>query len=229
MDGDFAGFVTLNGDNSALTGGIQLIGGVELNVSSLANLGGATATLKLQRQRAFHPVGGFIVRFRHAQCELQHLRRRHRRRPRPDVHDQSEPWRHGQHHRIDRQARLRHAEPGRHRYPWRNHLLGFRHRQRNGLRIAGLASSRSPVVNITGTVTTTSGYSSFGQDSTGTNGGPDMATVTLSALAHSFSPIRTSMSPTTPTPRAPLFWTTPQRSPLALTVTSARAAAPPRR
>ena len=63
VDGDFAGFVTLGGDNSALGGGIQLIGGVELNVSSQANLGGASSTLTFNGSASLHPVGGFMTDF----------------------------------------------------------------------------------------------------------------------------------------------------------------------
>src|SRR5205823_3942878 len=104
LDGDFAGFVTLTGDNTGIgVGGIKLIGG-ELNVSSEINLRGG---------QTFWDAGIVNV---------------------------------------------------------------------NGAVTLASLHLRSPVVNIGtgGSVTLTSGSNSFGQDSTGTNGGPDIATVNLS-------------------------------------------------
>jgi autotransporter-associated beta strand protein len=62
LDGDFAGYVTITGDTSGISGGIKLMGGVELNASQLKNIGGATGTLTFAGA-TFHPVGGFINNF----------------------------------------------------------------------------------------------------------------------------------------------------------------------
>ena len=63
LQGDFAGYVTLNGNNTGLTGGITLTGGVELNATNYNNLGGPTATLNFSGSGTFHPVGGFMTNF----------------------------------------------------------------------------------------------------------------------------------------------------------------------
>jgi autotransporter-associated beta strand protein len=63
LQGDFAGYVTLNGNNTGLTGGITLTGGVELNVTNYNNLGGPTATLNFNGSATLHPVGGFMTNF----------------------------------------------------------------------------------------------------------------------------------------------------------------------
>src|SRR5439155_2040966 len=63
LGGDFAGFVTLTGDNTGtFAGGIELIG-AELNVSSENNLGGATAPLTFAGSGTLHLVGGFLSNF----------------------------------------------------------------------------------------------------------------------------------------------------------------------
>jgi fibronectin-binding autotransporter adhesin len=63
LQGDFAGYVTLNGNNTGLTGGITLSGGVELNATNYNNLGGTTAALTFTGSATFHPVGGFMTNF----------------------------------------------------------------------------------------------------------------------------------------------------------------------
>jgi autotransporter-associated beta strand protein len=60
LDGDYAGFITLSGDNTALKGGLALIGGVELNASTEANLAGATSTLNLSGG-TIHPTGSLLT------------------------------------------------------------------------------------------------------------------------------------------------------------------------
>jgi autotransporter-associated beta strand protein len=59
MDGDFAGFITLSGDNTAFGtagGTIKIQGGVEVDAGSEANLGGATSKLNLA-SGFIHPTG----------------------------------------------------------------------------------------------------------------------------------------------------------------------------
>ena len=59
LDGDFAGFVTLGGNNTALAGE-RFQGGVEVNASSEANLGGANSTLYLNGG-TIHPTGALVA------------------------------------------------------------------------------------------------------------------------------------------------------------------------
>jgi autotransporter-associated beta strand protein/T5SS/PEP-CTERM-associated repeat protein len=180
VDGDYAGFITLSGDNSALTGGIQLIGGVELNVGSLANLGGATATLNFNGSATFHPVDGFISDFGTLNVNYSTFAGG------IDVDD-------GQTFTINQDlggtgnttGSIGKRGLGTLTLGGTDILGGSTYWDSGTVNVTGSVSLgslhlRSPNVNITGTVTTTNGYSSFGQDSTGTNGGPDMATVTLS-------------------------------------------------
>jgi fibronectin-binding autotransporter adhesin len=179
VDGDFAGYVTLNGDNSALTGGIQLIGGVELNVSSLANLGGPTATLIFNGSGTFHPVGGFISNFGSLNVNYSTFAGG------IDV-DPGTTFTISQNLGGVGNTTGSVGERGTGTLDLSgNDILGGTTYWDSGtVNVTGTLSLgslhlRSPVVNITGSITTTSGYSSFGQDTTGTNGGPDMATVYL--------------------------------------------------
>ena len=64
-DGDFAGFINLQADNTAFGaagGTINIMGGVELGATSEANIGGVGSKLTLTGG-TFHPVGGFITDF----------------------------------------------------------------------------------------------------------------------------------------------------------------------
>ncbi|MBC8107612.1 MAG: hypothetical protein H7Z14_13560 [Anaerolineae bacterium] len=63
VDGDFAGFVSLTGNNTALQGGIRLIGGVQLDVTSQNNLGGPSSPLTFAGSATLHPIGGFMTSF----------------------------------------------------------------------------------------------------------------------------------------------------------------------
>jgi autotransporter-associated beta strand protein len=63
LDGDFAGFITLAADNTAFGAAgntIAIIGGVEVNASSEANLGGATSNLNLA-SGFIHPTGALAT------------------------------------------------------------------------------------------------------------------------------------------------------------------------
>ena len=60
LDGDFAGFVSLTGNNTALLGGIAIIGGVEVSVTADNNLGGPTAPLNLSGG-TIHPTGALAT------------------------------------------------------------------------------------------------------------------------------------------------------------------------
>src|SRR5207237_7003339 len=64
FDGDFAGFVTLAGNNTGIgTGGIRIMGGVEVNVSNDNNLGGPTAPITFAGSGTLHPIGGWMTTF----------------------------------------------------------------------------------------------------------------------------------------------------------------------
>jgi fibronectin-binding autotransporter adhesin len=182
VDGDFAGYITLNGNNSALAGGIKLIGGVELNVSSQNNLGGASSTLTFAGSATLHPVGGFMTSFG------THVLNNATFSGGIDVDS-------GQIFTIDQalgDSTNMGGSLGKRGLGTLNinspvNLQGGQSFFDSGIVnvnnsvTLGSLHLRSPVVNIGtgGSVTTTNGYSSFGQDSTGTNGGPDMATVNL--------------------------------------------------
>ena len=184
VDGDFAGFVTLTGDNSAIgaAGGIQLVGGVELNVSSDANLGGPSSPLTFAGNATLHPVGGFMTSFG------THVINNATFSGGIDVDS-------GQTFTVDvplGDANNAVGEIGKRGLGTLdlNSTINLRGSQTfwdsgivNVNAPVTLASLhlRSPVVNIGtgGSVTTTAGFDSFGADSTGTNGGPDIAVVNL--------------------------------------------------
>ncbi len=179
VDGDFAGYVTLNGNNTGLTGGIQIIGGVELNVSSLNNLGGPTATLTLNGSGTFHPVGGFISDFGSLNVNFSTFA--------GGIDTDS-----GTTFTINQNlggsgntgGSIGKRGLGTLDLGGTDTLGGTTFWDSGTVNVTGALSLgslhlRSPVVNITGSVITTSGYSSFGQDSNGTNNGPDIATVYL--------------------------------------------------
>ena len=60
LDGDLAGFVNLTGDNRALSGGIALIGSVELTAGTENSLAGATSALNLSGG-TIHPTGDLLT------------------------------------------------------------------------------------------------------------------------------------------------------------------------
>src|SRR5205823_765254 len=61
VDGDFAGTISLSGNNTALAGGIRLIGGVQLEATSQNNIGGPNSILTFDGNATFRPVGGFMT------------------------------------------------------------------------------------------------------------------------------------------------------------------------
>jgi fibronectin-binding autotransporter adhesin len=61
--GDFAGYVQLTGDNSALVGGIKLVSAVEVQVTSQANLGGASAPIQFTGDATLGIMNGFMTDF----------------------------------------------------------------------------------------------------------------------------------------------------------------------
>jgi fibronectin-binding autotransporter adhesin len=66
LDGDFAGFVRLTADNSAgplASKGVKLIGGVQLDVANHNEIGGATAPITFAGSATFHPMAGFMTTF----------------------------------------------------------------------------------------------------------------------------------------------------------------------
>ena len=179
VDGDFAGYVTLNGNNTGLTGGIQIIGGVELNVSSLNNLGGPTATLIFNGSGTFHPVGGFISDFGSLNVNYSTFAGG------IDV-DQGDTFTINQNlgGSGNTSGSIGKRGLGTLDLGGTDTLGGTTYWDSGTVNVTGSLSLgslhlRSPIVNISGSIITTSGYSSFGQDTTGTNGGPDMATVYL--------------------------------------------------
>ena len=179
VDGDFAGFVTLTGNNTALLGGVRMMGGVELNVSNENNLGGPTAPITFTGG-TFHPVGGFLSNFG------AHVINTGSFTGGFDVDA-------GQSFTVDKDltagGSLGKRGAGTLNLPMTYNLTGGQTFFDSGtVNFTGTGTSnfhsihlRSSVVNISsGTITTTNNYSSFGQDSTGTNGGPDQATVNIS-------------------------------------------------
>ena len=183
VDGDFAGFVTLTGNNTGIGGGgIKIIGGVELNVSNQNNLGGPSAPITFAGSGTLHPVGGWMTTFG------SHVINASTFSGGLDIDS-------GQTFTVD--IPLGDANNAVGTIGKRgtgtlnlNSVINLRGGQtfwdsgtvnvNNSVTLASL-HLRSPIVNIGtgGSVTLTSGSNSFGQDSTGTNGGPDIATVNL--------------------------------------------------
>jgi fibronectin-binding autotransporter adhesin len=182
LDGDYAGFVTLTGNNAALAGGIQLIGGVELNAYNQSNLGGPNSTLTFNGSGTLHPIAGFMSDFG------THVVNYATFSGGIDIDA-------GQSFTINQSlgstnfsgGSIGERGLGTLNLGGTNYLVGGSTYFNQGtVNITGSTTLqslhlRSPVLNIQngGSVTTLSAYSSFGQDSTGTNGGPDLATVNL--------------------------------------------------
>jgi fibronectin-binding autotransporter adhesin len=183
VDGDFAGFVTLTGNNTGIgTGGIKLIGGVELNVSNENNLGGPSSKLTFAGSATLHPVGGFMTSFG------THVINNTTFSGGLDVDS-------GQTFTVDQNlgdAVTAVGTIGKRGLGTLNlnSTINLRGGQTfwdagvvnvNGSTTLHSLHLRSPTVNIGtgGSVTMVSNFQSFGQDSTGTNGGPDKAIVNI--------------------------------------------------
>ncbi|MGC4031788.1 MAG: autotransporter-associated beta strand repeat-containing protein [Tepidisphaeraceae bacterium] len=182
--GDFAGFVRLAGDNTAFGaagGTIRIIGGVELEASSEANLGGATSKLQFDGG-TLHPIGGFMTGFG------SHVINNTTFNSGFDIDA-------GQQFTIDQalgQTANAVGSLGKRGAGTLNinstvNLRGGQTFFDSGIvnvnapvTLANL-HLRSPVVNIGtgGSITTVNGYNSLGQDSNGTNGGPDIAVINI--------------------------------------------------
>ncbi|MGB7159079.1 MAG: autotransporter-associated beta strand repeat-containing protein [Tepidisphaeraceae bacterium] len=183
VDGDFAGNVTLTGDNSGIgAGGVRLMGGVELNVSNHNNLGGPTAPITFNGNGTLHPVAGFMTSFGSHPINQT-------------TFSGGLSIDNGHSFTVD--------------IPLGDSVAAVGAIGKRGLGTLNLNSTidlrgaqtfwdagvvnvnsavtlhslhlRSPVVNIGtgGSVTTVSNFQSFGQDSTGTNGQPDKAIINI--------------------------------------------------
>jgi autotransporter-associated beta strand protein len=190
VDGDFAGFVTLTGNNTGIgAGGVRLMGGVELNVSNHNNLGGPTAPITFTGNGTLHPInnnswmpnfgshtinnatfsGGFDIDSGNTFTVNQNLG--------DSVNAVGSIGKRG----------LGTLNLGTVGGATTINLRGAQTFWDAGIVNVNVPVTlhslhlRSPVVNIGtgGSVTTTTGFNSFGQDSTGTNGGPDIATINL--------------------------------------------------
>jgi autotransporter-associated beta strand protein len=181
LDGDFAGFVTLSGNNTALLGGIKIIGGVEVNVSNQNNLGGASSPITMSGG-TLHPVGGFMTDFGthvlnvatfNGGIDVDANQTFNIDTPLGDGTNQGGS--------LGKRGlgTLNITAP----VNLTNGQTFFDSGTVNVSSSVTLASLhlRSPVLNITtgGVITTVGGFDSLGSDTTGTNGGPDMATVSL--------------------------------------------------
>ena len=178
VDGDFAGTISLTGNNTALLGGIRLIGGVELDVTNQNNLGGPSSPLIFSGNATLHPIGGFMTDFGTHAVNFGSFSGG------IDV----DP---GQQFTINQNltgGSLNKRGLGTLNIGGSNNLTGGQSFYDAGVvNYTGTGTTnlhsihlRSPILNIgTGTVTTANNFSSFGQDSNGTNGGPDQATVNV--------------------------------------------------
>jgi autotransporter-associated beta strand protein len=186
LDGDFAGFVTLNGNNAGLaTGGVKISGGVELNVSNNGNLGGANSPITFNGG-TLHPIGGFMTNFgTHVLNNATFnggidtedgttftINQALGRALGDDTNRVGSLGKRGTGTlNINSPVNLRGGS---------SYYDGGIVNINNTVQLASL-HLRSPVVNIGtgGSVQTIQGYSSFGEASTGTNGGPDIAVMNL--------------------------------------------------
>ena len=180
--GDYAGILQLTGDNSALPGGINLIDAAEVQVTSQANLGGPNVADYVLRDGTLGIMNGFMTDFG------THVVNYSTFSGGLDIPT-------GQTFTISQnlgtsgsgKGTLGKRGGGTLNLSGTNNLTGGQTFFDSGtVNITGSTTLsslhlRSPIVNIGtgGIVTLTAGYNSFGADSTGTNGGPDMATVNL--------------------------------------------------
>ncbi len=179
VTGDFAGYVELDGDNTALKGGINILSAVELIAASQNSLGGASSSLSftgggtLQVTNALmQDFGTHVVNFSSFNGGI-------------DVLNPTDVFTINQNLTG---TSLGKRGLGTLNIGGTNNLTvggGQTYWDSGTVNVTGnttLASLhlRSPVVNITGSITTVNGYDSFGADSTGTNGGPDMAVINIS-------------------------------------------------
>jgi autotransporter-associated beta strand protein len=176
-DGDFAGTIALTGNNTALLGGIRFMGGVEVDVTNQNNLAGASSPLTFTGG-TLHPIGGFMTDFG------THV-----------INDGSFSGGFdvdaGQTFTVNHDltgGSLGKRGLGTMNLPNTYNLTGGQTFFDAGtVNFTGTGTSnfhslhlRSPVVNLgVGTIVTTNNFSSFGQDSTGTDGGPDKAVVNI--------------------------------------------------
>lgn len=182
VGGDYAGFIRLTGNNTGLTGGIRLIGGVELEVDNHNSLGGPNSKLFFEGWATLRPIGGFMTNFG------SHVINNTTFSGGINVDE-------GHEFTIDQplgQAEAAVGSIGKRGLGTLNinetvNLRGGATWWDGGIvnvnsevTLANL-HLRSPVVNINdgGSITVVSGYNSLGQDSGGTNGGPDKAVVNI--------------------------------------------------
>lgn len=178
LDGDFAGTINLGGNNSGANavGALRMIGGVEVNFTNLNNLGGAGKTLTMNGGTLHVPAGitsdsqlnistiGFGGGF--------------------DV-DAGNSFTFGNVYTgggISKRGTGTLNITGSSNFAGGGQSFfdgGVVNISAGSLQI-GSMHLRSPIVNITGNVVANNGYNSFGQDTFGTNGGPDQATVNIS-------------------------------------------------
>ena len=186
VTGDFAGFVHLTGNNTAMTGGVSIINAVQLEVDNDSEIGGASAPLNFIGGGTYHPINGYATSFgTHVLNNATFnggiyvdagktftINQALGRTPGDDTNRVGSLGKRGDGTlNINSAVNLRGGQTF-----WDSGVVNVN----SSVELASL-HLRSPVVNIGtgGSVTEVAGFTSFGSDSTGTNGGPDKATVNI--------------------------------------------------
>ncbi len=186
VTGDFAGFVHLSGNNTALTGGVKIMSAVELNVDNDNQIGGPSAPLQFIGGGVYHPVNGYATTLGthvvntatfSGGIDIDAGK----------VFTIDRPLGPALGNSTTRVGALGERGTGTLNINAAVNLRGNQTYWDGGtinvnapMEIANL-HLRSPIVNIGtgGSITMDAGYSSLGQDTTGTNGGPDIAVVNI--------------------------------------------------
>ncbi len=182
VTGDFAGFVHLTGNNTALTGGVKIINGVQLEVDNDNQIGGVSAPLQFIGGGTYHPINGYATDFGthvinastfNGGIYVDSGKVFNINQALGDSNNAvgSLGKRGDGTMNISAPVNLRGGQTF-----WDSGTVNVS----SAVTLASL-HLRSPVVNIGsgGSITTVAGYNSFGSDSTGTNGGPDIAVVNI--------------------------------------------------
>lgn len=182
LDGDFAGFVNLNGNQTGLAAaGIRIIGGVEVNIANDNNYGGTAAPIDMEGG-TLRFVNGYATSFGGRNFNYS-------------TFNGGLDIAAGETFTVDvplGQTANAVGTFGKRGTGTLNINASINLRGGQTYWDGGIVNVnapvtfanlhlRSPTVNIGtgGSITTTAGYNSFGQDTTGTNGGPDIAVINL--------------------------------------------------
>jgi hypothetical protein len=186
VTGDFAGFVHLTGNNTALTGGVSIINAVQLEVDNDNQIGGPTAPLNFVGGGTYHPIAGYATSFgSHVLNNATFNGGINVDAGQTFTIDQALGRAMGDD--TNRVGTLGKRGTGTMNINASVNLRGGQSFWDGGIvnvnvpiELANL-HLRSPVVNIGtgGSISMNTGFSSFGQDSTGTNGGPDIAVINI--------------------------------------------------